>query len=112
MARPCSNPLIIIIIIIGIITISMNNSNNYNDRFANVDDVLLVVSSFISGYQSTLKILIKPWEINIIMSMLGRGKLRYHEVRLDGPPRGKSQVKRVFPPHAMFSSLSGSEYLY
>lgn len=86
MARSCSNPLIIIII--GVIIIFMNNSNNYNDRFANVDDVLLAVSPFISGYQSTLKILIKPWEINIIMSMLGRGKLRYHEVRgsvLDHP---------------------------
>lgn len=71
MARPCSYPLIIIII--GVVIISMNSSNNHNDRSANVDGVLLAVSPFISGYQSTLKILIKPWEINIIMSMLGRG---------------------------------------
>lgn len=60
---------------------SINNSNDYNDRFTNVDDGLLAGSPFISGYQSTLKILIKPWEINIIMPMLRTGKLRYREVR-------------------------------
>ena len=53
---------------IGALIISTNNSNSCNDRFANADNVLLAVSPFISGYQSTLQILIKLWEINTMTS--------------------------------------------
>ena len=50
-AKICSHPLAVTI---GVLIISTNNSNSHNDRFANADNVLLAVSPFISGYQSTL----------------------------------------------------------
>lgn len=62
--------MIIVIIIIDIIIIFVNNSYSSNDRFANV---LLAARPFISGYQSNLQILIKPWKINVIISVSGRG---------------------------------------
>ena len=65
MEGPRSRPLPVTI---SVLLIATSSSNSHNDGFASADYVLLAVSPFISGYQSTLQILIKLWEINTMTS--------------------------------------------